>query len=131
MTDETLKYYIALQEKIRGMGPILPGDWVANNTGLVGFVLAVGQPHEVFVRFSENCQRCCDPEELIRLPLPIDPVNPKRGLLGMLKGFKTLANPLGKWVIAGDLGNPENFYADESDTPTEALLRALIAQEGL
>jgi hypothetical protein len=67
----------------------------------------------------------------IRLPLPIDPVNPERGLLGMLEGdyydlhYNVYAS---KWVVRPDLVDGNTF---EANTPTLALLKALKAQEGV
>lgn len=111
------------------MGPVQIGDRIFDvRDNMSGFVIAVDGNRVDYV-IDDGSVYWTKLVDAIRLPLSIDPVNPERGLLGMLKGFKALANPLGKWVIAGDLGNPENFYSNKSESPTEALLRALCEQE--
>lgn len=58
-------------------------------------------------------------------PLPIDPVNPERGLWKMLKGHKTLIESSNSIIVYTDCG------AFSGTDPEEALLKALISQEGL
>lgn len=66
----------------------------------------------------------------IRLPLPIDPRNSKRGLVGMLKGISCLQAPEDKydprWAIVWLDGTKDVVFGD---TPTLALLKALAEQE--
>ena len=66
----------------------------------------------------------------IFLPLPIDPENPERGLLGMLNNFWDLYTlpelEINKWKVVIKSGMTFN-----ADTSTLALLKALAAQEGV
>lgn len=74
---------------------------------------------------------------MLRLPLPIDPVNPERGLWGMVDWSvrDMLTHDDGTVSIRTWNPNykkvPNYVYLSQHTTPTEALLRALIAQEGL
>lgn len=63
------------------------------------------------------------------LPLPIDPINPERGLWGMLAGQLSLANAEG-WICRTGIGTIK-VACHYADTPTEAILKALCEQEGL
>lgn len=72
-------------------------------------------------------------ENAIRLPLPIDPINPERGLWGMIDWNRF------DYVKSGDEGF--HIYMQLESAPwwvdmfigdvTEALLRALMQQEGI
>lgn len=130
---ETLKYYIALQPKFREvMGEsFLCGDrWVAlTSRGEVFYrMLGAGTslPH-----YDTK-----DGHKIVRLPLPIDPVNPKRGLQGMCIGLVTLGKASFKynWFVQTREevdGVYKGFYSFRGDTPELALLKALAHQEGL
>lgn len=63
--------------------------------------------------------------EFIRVPLTIDSEHPERGLWGMLKDNKVLEENKSYCILWID----ENAY-EESD-PTTAILKALVAQEGV
>jgi hypothetical protein len=68
---------------------------------------------------------------LLRLPLPIDPVNPERGLEGMLLSALDLHRSFGlrNWRLIVTT-NGMNLYNFREETPTLALLRAIEAQIG-
>lgn len=67
---------------------------------------------------------CC-PDIAIWLSLPIDPVNPERGLWGMLKGNKFFGQKGDtSWVVFSD--TIQRWC--NGNTPTLALLRAIKAQ---
>jgi hypothetical protein len=68
-----------------------------------------------------------DVSHCLRLPLPIDPRNPERGLVGMLSDFYKISTYGGRWAVSC-FGNPPPFFYGK--TPTLALLRALKAQIG-
>jgi len=68
----------------------------------------------------------------LRIPLPIDPRNPERGLVGMLEGEWSLQTPSApkfddKWAVV-HRDYEEIYFAD---TPVLALLKALAAQSGV
>lgn len=67
-------------------------------------------------------------DAILRIPLPIDPVNPERGLLGMLlsHGVHRIEVSSGGLVNIWRAGS---FVVNELDLET-ALLKALIEQEG-
>jgi hypothetical protein len=62
----------------------------------------------------------------LRIPLPIDDRKPERGLLGMLENFRDLIFAIDTWYCRCG-----RAVASVGDTPTEAILKALVAQEGL
>jgi hypothetical protein len=68
-------------------------------------------------------------DDPLRLPLPIDPVNPERGLWGMVdwSHWDIATNHLGEV----SLFNTASRLTIDYTTPTLALLRALMAQEGI
>ncbi len=80
---------------------------------------------------------CCETEHgspLIRLPLPVDPINPERGLWGMVNKDKYAIelNGFGATVTqfySADGTTPYNITT--YNTPTVALLRALMHQFGI
>jgi hypothetical protein len=66
--------------------------------------------------------------EVFRLPLPIDPRNPERGVAGMLKGVSSLLFPTARdpeWSVVPLDGRAEISFGD---TPSLALLQALEKQ---
>ncbi len=122
-TPEELKYFTALKDVIAGkMGPWRWHDgWYDQDNDEVGKVVP-GQ-----VKFFH------DPEYemhyFVRLPLPIDPENPERGLVGMIKNLIYLGPMNDSWFVQipdGDLC--QYLYGN---TPTLALLKALAWQEGI
>jgi len=129
MDAETLRYMIALQPQIKkAMGEWKSGDWYYNrlhgNDPQVVSEVAVGD----FIGLSA-------PIELgtIRLPLPIDPRNPERGLWGMLDWdlFSTLTPRDGEWYIFGMNDSRTKGFCSEWCPPELALLKALACQEGV
>ncbi len=120
MNAETLGLLIALQPKFReAMGPWEPADWFLYN----------GNP--CFVN-NQTDRRLLN-DSTIRLPLPIDPFHPERGLIGMLKGPPIQLNGINSietdvnWLCSVYIG--ERLYMMLADTPCLALLKALAAQE--
>ncbi|MFA6397130.1 MAG: hypothetical protein WCW84_14285 [Sulfurimonas sp.] len=109
MTEEELKYYSLpkLQELFhKKMWSRMRGDkWKFASTEDIYF-------------FNDGII----PDQTILLPLPIDPDNPERGLMGMLK-FPAIFL-LG---CAGTIKSLDEFI----NTPTLALLKALAHQEGV
>lgn len=130
MTPEELRLYTALQKKFReAMGEEEVLDRVMCDT----FSRVVS-----YNECSDCDCRMCNGYSL-RLPLPIDPVNPERGLWGMLQGWRkveTAAKFDGTDLSFcyrmdnGDLMTGK-IIRYGSPTPTLALLKALAAQEGV
>ncbi len=117
MTDEELKYFIALQPVFKKkMGELKNGDSYAIISPSTGIHIC----QVVYSKLNNNC---------IRLPLPIDPDNPERGLLGMINfciGFDIDGHVGCLIQTAG-----EQYKRIYGDTFTLALLKALAAQEGI
>lgn len=152
MNTEELKYYTALQGKFReAMGPISEGDRVAlefdSNSVDCGFVTQTKTLEKdiisadlVYVRwYSDKPWRdqSCDKREwadehFIRLPLPIDPVNPERGLWGMVDWGRFDAHCGGGnlYIFETDRWSREIFDTNWK-RPTLALLKALAHQWGI
>ena len=114
MTPEMLKMYEKLQKKFKGKGwKRQPGDWFYNKK-------------------SKTLLNCGADAILIHkdiwLPLPIDPVNPERGLWGMVdwKSYELITTSAGELAIWG-----RTMKRSICTSPTEALLKVLMAQEGL
>ena len=139
LTPEILAMYEALQPLFREkMGPLwLPGDrgvtiyrgdetlflvYAAYDGGLLSGVVCTMTDNFGKVNFQED-----DPA-LLRLPLPIDPVNPERGLWGMVdwKSYELITTSAGELAIWG-----RTMKRSICTAPTEALLKALMAQEEL
>jgi hypothetical protein len=130
MIDEELQYHRALQDVYKkAMGPWQVGDWVAYQ-GIVGCVTS-----PAMVRFEDCAVLIHYPNnsaEVLRIPLPINPRNPERGLVGMLEGEWSLQTPSApkfddKWAVV-HRDYEEIYFAD---TPVLALLKALAAQSGV
>lgn len=161
MTDEARKEEIRLcglpgmqaffSEK---MGELAEGDKVAlkfdRNDFDIGFVTQTKTMERdvisadlVYVRWHSDKpwrDQSCDKrdwaeEHFIRLPLPIDPVNPERGLWGMIDWNKYSYSPNDDGTVdineryEGDFDS-EKWHCYNS-TPTLALLRALAHQWGI
>jgi hypothetical protein len=114
MNPNELKMLIALQPMIKkAMGRWRLGD------------ISYCAQNEKFVYCHEPA--LCD----ILIPLPIDPVNPERGLVGMADGdYKQLCKSpfTDEWLFKPNFSGLDYF---EADTPTEAILKALCEQEGV
>lgn len=124
MTKEELDLYIEL-------APILNeyrGEWQHGD-----HLYSKGLQHDFY------CQDCLDYkifprgiyDDCIWLPLPIDPVHPERGLVGMIgKEFSNLAIDDGQWYCG--IWTKKEAYINQfyGPTPTLALLKALKAQQG-
>jgi hypothetical protein len=123
-TSEELKYFIALKDVINGkMGPWQCYDrWHDPEDDTTGIVLP-GQ-----VRYFRD--PADEDHNLIRLPLPVDPENPERGLWGMIDWSVFIAETENK---SGRLsmrlwGHPRPMI---HEWPTLALLKALAWQKGI
>lgn len=147
MNAEELKYYEALQGKFReAMGELAEGDKVAlkfdRNDFDIGFVTQTKTMERdvisadlVYVRWRSDKpwrDQSCDKrdwaeEHFIRLPLPIDPVNPERGLWGMLGSRFGVS--MHEWKGEFSVGNGRGL--GKGATPTLALLKALAHQWGI
>lgn len=120
MTREELKYYKALQlvfkEKM--------GEWELGDRGWfygeVIYVTGDTITNPDLFRFDGNII-----EEPIRLPLPIDPENPERGLNGMLESGILYVGRVRSMIEIEGI----NYF--HSPTPTLTLLKALAHQEGI
>ena len=132
MMPELLKLYEALQPLFREkMGERQVGDWVYDTVERKekGMVIAIDSydAKPVYnISFDNGGNGWRRAESLHRLPLPIDPVNPGRDLWSMLHSPKALETK----------GDEVDVYDNElrnftGSTPVEALLKALVAQEGV
>ena len=125
MNDLELKYYAhpKMQEKFReAMGIPIAGDRLYMDRQGLGIYHSNGL---VYFQITAYAFRLID-ERFIRLPLPIDPVNPERGLWSMVdweKFFVRIRNS-GKINI-----QYQDFVVE--DYPTLALLKALAYQWGV
>jgi hypothetical protein len=123
-TDEELKYFIALRDVIAGkMGKWRWHDgWYDPEDNATGVVI------------PGHLRNFRDPEEemhnFVRLPLPIDPVNPERGLAGMITSAWLLyrRKKTNDYVIS--LGTFKGYAKPRfmANTPTLVLLKALAYQ---
>lgn len=84
-----------------------------------------------------NPEPCC-PDVCIRLPLPIDPGSPERGLWVMCDGVVTIGKQLfikGSYFVSVRLtdsdGNYKKFISFKGHSPAECLLKALAYQIGV
>ena len=125
--NERMKLLIALQPKFReAMGPLQHGDRVLlKNDPIDDFYCIDCLEYEVF---SPKLYNGC-----LRLPLPIDPRNPERGIWGMIDWSiydytSGLDNTMAIWDKTRLLG-PGQFSI--ATTPELALLKALAHQEGM
>jgi hypothetical protein len=128
MNSEELKYHTALQPFFREkMGAWRVGDWLQDEE-LTGVVMAISDDTDLFVYFSDKCQRKLPHGLCFPLPLPIDRRNPERGLWGMVDWRKVvlISNNSGLVTIRNS-----RTGKDIVDTPELALLKALAAQEGV
>jgi len=129
MNQDLLKYFIPLQPMIKKA----MGDWKICDKGIwkhpLMTVTVIKSLHGVLVfSYSDGTTlpvHDSTQDKFIRIPLTIDPVNPKRGLWGMLEGHKTLGEGTDCVVYV------DNHIEVTGNTPTEAILKALCQQEGL
>ena len=80
-----------------------------------------------FVRLSRHGDYDVDDERIIRLPLIIDPVNPQRGLCGMLDWRKWSFS----WKEIAVIFDEYHNVIFTEDTMATGMLKALCAQEGV
>lgn len=119
MTEEELKYYTALQPLFREK----MGKWRDRD----GYMIQ-GEDI-VFYEPPYADDDWWNDTIYIRLPLPIDPVNPGRGLWGMVKQWRD--EPCLRRVEGGSYSMQAHARMFYADTPTLALLKALAHQEGV
>ena len=82
--------------------------------------------------YQEELDSKCD--KCIVIPLPIDPINPERGLSGMIDSrWKKLHDviPNNPHIVKFEWYQDNLLKSSYGDSITEALLRALMAQEGI
>lgn len=132
MNAEILNLYEKLQDKFQvAMGSEQVGDRIYDlSYEKAGFISDIFLPGNRIDYVADNGNAYWTKDsEIIRLPLPIDPVNPERGLCGMVDGLMGLTYNGTLYNCIAWRNNKEEWGG--GNTPTEALLRALIAQEGL
>jgi hypothetical protein len=126
MTQEELEYYSL--PKLQKLFREKMGEWRANDKGKF-----LNNDPEIITKYL--LLDLTNPETLedwknnwIRLPLPIDPENPERGLWGMVDW--RLWNP---YISGGmeTMGLMNLCPHEPISTPTLALLKALAHQEGI
>ncbi len=120
ISQEELDLYKRLQPVFyKKMGPWQVGDnYYDPITQLSGYVSIEYINYVNHPRFGN----------FIRLPLPIDPRNPERGLWGVINGKCGISLHLYKGNHYVNNGTGQDYIGK---TPTLALLRALAAQEGV
>ena len=133
MNNINLKYFThpKMQEKIREvMGEVMTYDPICCSKFDLKWVKVVLDCSYA----DETCSDRTCPNR-IRLPLPIDPRHPERGLLGMIdegtmRGlYPSLFEHEAKWTCSIHTGNTSMFY--DADIPELALLKALAHQWGI
>ncbi len=129
MNTETLKYLTALQPKIREA----MGEWQIGYRFLfageesIQICATVDDTGIGWYNYLDTYKTVSKKApSLIRVPLAIDDEHPERGLLGMLKHVSEIYPMEGVWKIT--IWDDQTYVGD---TPTEALLKALAAQEGV
>lgn len=139
MKQEILEMHKKLQAFYKKMmGEWIPKDGVYQGSFREGFIVRTHSKRGVIIADvyykSVDTVMVYDVRTLndlaIRLPLPIDPVNPERGLLGMINRFDVMYKfESDNWYIETDLHKAGKGI--EAPDPEEALLMALLEQEGL
>jgi hypothetical protein len=133
MTDEKLELHKRLQKFYKKkMGEVVPTDKME----FAGMVFTVTRIEKDTVWII-----CCNAHYEVhknrigvnvnRVPLPIDPVNPERGLWGMVCWKKWLQESTevdGEILIFQRMSDGGKQFTSD---PEEALLKALCEQEGL
>jgi hypothetical protein len=139
MTPEELELYRdeGLQKFFREkMGEWQAGDW-GWHIGVCDTFLFIYPQGELLMVYWKGHYSLKDVfrSNAIRLPLPIDPVNPERGLWGMIENLLGVDRITEVWregwvATIRDAKDPEGNLYCLGSTPTLALLKALKAQEG-
>lgn len=142
---------LEMHQRLQGFYSWIPkeGDRVTlDGDNYTGFITKIKDKKDggyVYVRWSDGKESCDKPsfmDEFIWLPLPIDPVNPERGLWGMVDWSKLRYEqwgPDGELAIFKlpyiqfneEMGIPVKDHPFIVAEPETALLMALLAQEGL
>lgn len=134
---------IEMHQKLQPLYKMMMGEWKEGDRGIYdgreGWIVAcdktlTGDNDIIVFEDTKHIQYVCKSDRanfslLLRYPLPIDPVNPKRGLWGMVDW-----NRYSCWLYGGkisihskDREEIEPRYLD----PETALLMALLEQERL
>jgi hypothetical protein len=125
LTPEILAMYEALQPKFREtMGPVIDLD--------IFYCPACKDIHLMLNGLLSKCRCITRFTDMLRLPLAINDRNPGRGLLGMIQGtgkYLCLNQGSKKWRFSVEQNDHDIATSYFGATPTEALLRALMAQE--
>lgn len=140
MTEETLKYFVALQPRFREVMKEQLHDKDERYICPNGVEITTSRRNcsERCLRHNEHCYN----EKFIFCPLPIDPRNPERGLWGMVdwnRFYGELNGPNGEIAIFEcpfisfneEMGIPVKDHPFISAQPELALLKALAYQWGI
>jgi hypothetical protein len=140
MTPEKLEMHQRLQPLYKKMMGEWQGYDKAIQDGIEGRIIVMfdynNQP-STFVFWSDyEIEPIPLKDDTLRIPLPIDPVNPERGLWGMVDWEKYYLNTMkaGSVIIRQKPKNEHDFDSLNCriiGDPEEALLKALLEQEGL
>ena len=138
ITPDQIPLLIKLQKKFKEwMGERQIGDWVmqGNRIGFVSSTTFQGKDKEgkehtfINVVFThEDYLATNDVDDLLRIPLALDPECSGRCLWGMLEGYKSL-NSGTPAILCVKRNGIADAIAYQSDNPYTALLKALIEQE--
>lgn len=130
ITDEMLKHYKALQRVFKkAIRPIRDGDMIYCPDAHHLYFEGTYHPCPLSVACSENEIECKD--RLLHIPLPIDPVNPERGLEGMICGSVIMYRSYGIRGWRVNVTTEDECKDFVGHTPTLALLKALAHQWGV
>lgn len=127
--DEELKYHVALQKVYeKAMGPWQVGDRFYNEVTKMECTFSELSPHGLSYY-----------ETIFRLPFPIDPRNPERGIQGMCSIPVQLVpiynpeqnNAIVWWETSWSEDKHGEYITNHmgGETPTLAILKALAFQE--
>jgi len=131
MMDERIKYMKALQAFFaKKMGPWQVGDWFVYGDQLY-LIIESYKGHYQTVTEDGKKMGFDTPsiDNGLRLPLPIDPRNPERGLWGMVDWNEWHLEPQDQDSVILYGINKNCDAAEFLGTPELALLKALAAQE--
>jgi hypothetical protein len=109
------------------------GEWQVGDCGYFRgnvFYVTGGTTKQEFYRVNRDKLAEEFMAEMLWLPLPIDPINPERGLWGMVAEHATYVKVLDtKDQVSVEVRRGVSISVFYGKTLTEALLRAIIAQE--
>lgn len=139
---------IEMHQKLQPLYKMMMGEWKEGDRGIYdgrdGWIVAcdktlTGDNDIIVFEDTKHIQYICKSDRanfslLLRYPLPIDPVNPERGLWGMVDWTKFKLDMFngGKLEIYERRnGLVGELIVPETADPEEALLKALIEQENV